>query len=57
MTMADKIVVMRDGVVEQIGSPLQLTTTPANQFVAGFIGSPSMNFLPGTVRRQPSGFV
>jgi multiple sugar transport system ATP-binding protein len=50
MTMADKIVVMRDGVVEQIGSPLQLYDHPANQFVAGFIGSPSMNFLPGTVR-------
>jgi multiple sugar transport system ATP-binding protein len=49
MTMADKIVVMRDGVVEQIGSPLQLYDHPANQFVAGFIGSPSMNFLPGTV--------
>jgi len=52
MTMADKIVVMRDGVVEQIGSPLQLYDHPANQFVAGFIGSPSMNFLPGTVRGQ-----
>lgn len=37
-------------VVEQIGSPLQLYDHPANQFVAGFIGSPSMNFLPGTVR-------
>ena len=52
MTMADKIVVMRDGVVEQIGTPLQLYDHPANQFVAGFIGSPSMNFLPGTVRGQ-----
>jgi multiple sugar transport system ATP-binding protein len=50
MTMADKIVVMRDGVVEQIGSPLELYDHPANQFVAGFIGSPSMNFLPGVVR-------
>jgi len=50
MTMADKIVVMRDGVVEQIGSPLDLYDHPANQFVAGFIGSPSMNFLPGVVR-------
>jgi multiple sugar transport system ATP-binding protein len=49
MTMADKIVVMRDGVVEQIGSPLQLYDHPVNKFVAGFIGSPSMNFLPGTV--------
>jgi multiple sugar transport system ATP-binding protein len=50
MTMADKIVVMRDGVVEQIGSPLELYDRPANQFVAGFIGSPSMNFLPGRIR-------
>ncbi len=50
MTMADKIVVMRDGIVEQTGSPLQLYDYPANQFVAGFIGSPSMNFLPGTVK-------
>ena len=49
MTMADKIVVMRDGVVEQTGSPLDLYDHPANQFVAGFIGSPSMNFLPGVV--------
>ncbi len=50
MTMADKIVVMRDGLVEQTGSPLELYDRPANQFVAGFIGSPSMNFLPGTVK-------
>jgi len=51
MTMADTIVVMRDGVVEQTGSPLELYDHPANQFVAGFIGSPAMNFLPGVVRR------
>jgi multiple sugar transport system ATP-binding protein len=50
MTMADKIVVLKDGVVEQIGSPLDLYDHPANQFVAGFIGSPAMNFIPGTVR-------
>ena len=50
MTMADKIVVMRDGVVEQTGSPLELYDHPANQFVAGFIGSPAMNFVPGTVK-------
>ncbi len=50
MTMADKIVVMHDGIVEQIGTPLELYDHPANQFVAGFIGSPSMNFLKGTVR-------
>ena len=49
MTMADKIVVMNGGRVEQIGSPLELYDHPANQFVAGFIGSPAMNFLPGAV--------
>jgi len=47
MTMADKIVVMRDGRVEQIGAPLDLYDRPANIFVAGFIGSPSMNFVTG----------
>jgi len=50
MTMADQIVVMRDGVVEQRGQPLELYDHPANLFVAGFIGSPAMNFLPGKVR-------
>ena len=52
MTMADKIVVMRDGVVEQIGDPLTLYDRPANTFVAGFIGSPAMNMIPGTARVQ-----
>jgi multiple sugar transport system ATP-binding protein len=47
MTMADKIVVMRDGVIEQMGAPLELYDRPANLFVAGFIGSPSMNFIAG----------
>jgi multiple sugar transport system ATP-binding protein len=51
MTMADQIVVMRDGLVEQRGQPLELYDRPANLFVAGFIGSPAMNFLPGTLRR------
>ncbi|MEJ8845245.1 sn-glycerol-3-phosphate ABC transporter ATP-binding protein UgpC [Variovorax rhizosphaerae] len=55
MTMGDKIVVMRDGRIEQTGSPLDLYDNPANQFVAGFIGSPAMNFLPGTLRRNGSG--
>ncbi|HVP89162.1 MAG TPA: sn-glycerol-3-phosphate ABC transporter ATP-binding protein UgpC [Casimicrobiaceae bacterium] len=50
MTMADKIVVMRDGVVEQIGDPLSLYDRPNNTFVAGFIGSPAMNMVPGTAR-------
>ena len=45
MTLADRIVVFREGRVEQIGTPLELYRTPANQFVAGFIGSPAMNFL------------
>jgi len=49
MTMADKIVVMNSGNVEQIGAPLDLYDRPANLFVAGFIGSPAMNFLNGTV--------
>ena len=47
MTLADKIVVLRDGYVEQIGSPMELYNDPANQFVAGFLGSPAMNFMPG----------
>ena len=47
MTMADKIVVMHDGIVEQIGAPLDLYDRPDNMFVAGFIGSPAMNFLRG----------
>ncbi len=54
MTMADKIVVMHDGIVEQIGAPLELYDRPANLFVAGFIGSPSMNFLKGTIRANGS---
>ena len=54
MTMADKIVVMHDGIVEQIGSPLDLYDKPANQFVAGFIGSPAMNFLKGKVKANGS---
>jgi multiple sugar transport system ATP-binding protein len=49
MTMADRIVVMRDGVVEQMGAPLELYDRPATLFVAGFIGSPSMNLLKGSV--------
>ena len=49
MTMADQIVVMNHGRIEQIGAPLELYDRPANLFVAGFIGSPSMNFITGTV--------
>ncbi len=46
MTMADHVVVMRDGIIEQQGRPLDLYDKPANKFVAGFIGSPAMNFIP-----------
>ena len=52
MTMGDQIVVMKDGRIEQTGSPLELYDRPANLFVAGFIGSPAMNFLPGTLHRS-----
>ena len=48
MTMADKIVVLQNGVIEQIGSPLNLYSTPQNKFVAGFIGSPKMNLIQGS---------
>ena len=48
MTMADKIVVLKDGRVEQVGAPMELYRDPDNRFVAGFIGSPSMNFLAAT---------
>ena len=58
MTMADTIVVLRGGRIEQVGAPLDLYGAPANKFVAGFIGSPRMNFLSGRVRRvDPDGFV
>jgi multiple sugar transport system ATP-binding protein len=55
MTMADKIVVMNAGRVEQIGSPLELYDNPTNLFVAGFIGSPAMNFLAGRTARNGAG--
>jgi multiple sugar transport system ATP-binding protein len=52
MTMADKIVVLNAGSIEQVGSPLELYRTPANRFVAGFIGSPRMNFFDGAVAER-----
>ncbi|WMT89937.1 sn-glycerol-3-phosphate ABC transporter ATP-binding protein UgpC [Pelagibacterium sp. H642] len=55
MTLADKIVVLREGRVEQIGAPLDLYDDPANQFVAGFVGSPRMNFLAARVLESQSG--
>jgi multiple sugar transport system ATP-binding protein len=54
MTMADKIVVLNAGNIEQYGSPLELYERPANLFVAGFIGSPRMNFISGDIARQHS---
>ena len=50
MTMGDRIVVMHNGAIQQVGSPMEIYQSPANHFVAGFIGSPSMNFLSATVR-------
>lgn len=55
MTLADKIVVLRDGQIEQVGSPMDLYNNPANQFVAGFIGSPAMNFLQKGDLPMPDG--
>ncbi|CAN7600747.1 MAG: ABC transporter ATP-binding protein [Rhizobium sp.] len=49
MTMADHVVVMREGIIEQQGKPLDLYDKPANKFVAGFIGSPAMNFIPAVI--------
>ena len=49
MTLADRIVVLKDGSIAQVGTPMELYERPANRFVAGFIGSPRMNFLPGTL--------
>ncbi|WP_313554536.1 ABC transporter ATP-binding protein [Agrobacterium cavarae] len=52
MTLADKIVVLRGGKIEQVGAPLDLYDDPENRFVAGFVGSPKMNFLPGKVAHE-----
>ncbi|MBO1041357.1 ABC transporter ATP-binding protein [Brucella pituitosa] len=52
MTMADRVVVMNQGVVEQVGEPQELYNNPATKFVAGFIGSPSMNFLPARIENK-----
>jgi multiple sugar transport system ATP-binding protein len=56
MTMADKIVVMHDGIVEQIGKPLELYDRPGNLFVASFIGSPAMNLLKGSISADGATF-
>ena len=50
MTLADRIAVMKDGVIQQVGTPREVYDRPANLFVAGFLGSPSMNFIAGRLR-------
>ena len=55
MTLADRIVVLRAGRVEQVGTPMELYNRPANRFVAGFLGAPSMNFLPAEALGGPEG--
>ena len=57
MTMGDRIVVMRDGVVQQVDTPLGLYNKPANMFVAGFIGTPSMNFIDATLQKNGDRYV
>jgi multiple sugar transport system ATP-binding protein len=55
MTLADQIAVMDDGQIQQVGEPTHVYTNPRNMFVAGFLGSPSMNFIEGTLRRSAAG--
>jgi multiple sugar transport system ATP-binding protein len=55
MTMGDRIVVMKDGLIQQVATPLELYNRPVNQFVAGFIGSPPMNFFTGQIEAKPDG--
>ena len=50
MTMADRIVIMKEGVIQQVGKPMELYDHPVNKFVAGFIGSPQMNFFDVTLK-------
>ncbi len=56
MTMGDRIAVMKDGVLQQCAPPMEIYARPANVFVAGFIGTPSMNFLPATLRKDGDGY-
>lgn len=55
MTLADRIVVLRDGSIEQVGTPLELFLKPVNSFVAGFIGTPPMNLIPCTIKKEDQG--
>jgi multiple sugar transport system ATP-binding protein len=57
MTMGDRIVVMKDGLIQQVGNPLELYENPKNLFVAGFIGSPAMNFFEGILTKEDSELV
>ena len=57
MTMGDRIVVMKDGVIQQVGAPLEIYEQPDNVFVAGFIGSPAMNFMTGVLRREGDDYI
>ncbi len=57
MTMGDRIVVMRDGLIQQVGAPLEIYNNPNNVFVAGFIGSPSMNFINAVLRKEGEKFL
>jgi multiple sugar transport system ATP-binding protein len=57
MTLGDRVVVMKDGLIQQVGEPLELYNNPANKYVAGFIGSPAMNFTDVTIRAADSGLV
>ena len=54
MTLGDRVAVMRAGVLQQVGRPTELYNHPTNLFVAGFIGSPAMNFVPGTLSGSPA---
>lgn len=57
MTMAERIVVMRDGHIQQLGGPLEIYRRPANQFVASFFGTPTMNFIQGTLQGEASNLI
>jgi len=56
MTMGDRIVVMNGGVMQQVGTPEEIYNEPANRYVAGFIGTPPMNFIPGRLEKTEKGF-
>ncbi len=57
MSLADRIIIMKDGEIQQIGTPLEVYDDPANEFVAGFIGEPPMNLLPATIKAKKGGFI